>query len=82
MATTLVLSCDGEPLAEASRLPAEASAGAVLLARASPRLVQFYFGRGRRQIVVQDGDARWRGWITGTRRHPQGRLWYLQPAVD
>jgi len=44
--------------------------------------VQFYFGRGRRQIVVLDGDARWRCWITGTRRHPQGRLWYLQPAVD
>jgi hypothetical protein len=85
MENTLVLAGDGQPLAEASlRLPAdEASAGAILRVRQTQRLLEYYFGRGQRQVVLQDGAGlRWWGQIVATRWHPQGRLWYLRRTKE
>ena len=76
-----MLAGDGQSLAEASvQLPAgEASAEATLLVRQPYCLLEYYFGRGQRQVILQDGAGlRWPAQIVATRWHPQGRLWYLQ----
>jgi len=80
---TIVLSSEGELLAEASfSFPAgEASAGPVLLARGPERLVDYYFGSGGRHVIVRDAHGReWPGRIVATRWQPEGRLWYLTAA--
>lgn len=81
METTLVLAGEGQPLAETSlQLPAgEASAGATLLVRQPRCLLEYYFGRGQRQVMLQNGAGqRWPAQIVATRWDPQGRLWYLR----
>jgi len=80
MLTTLVRSCEGELLAEASFLPAEASAGAVLRARQAKRLVDYYFARGGRDVLLGAGEDARRGRIVSTRWRPDGRLWYVAAA--
>ncbi len=83
MTRALVLTSDGEPLAEASlQVPAgEASAWALLRAPRSEGLLHYYFGLGRRQVVLEDGDgSRWGGLILGTRWQADGRVWYLGPG--
>jgi hypothetical protein len=78
--TTIVRSSQGELLAEASVLPAEAPAGAVLRARQVKRLVDYYFARGGRDIVLGAGDDARRGRIVSTRWRPDGRLWFVEAA--
>ena len=78
--TTLVRSGEGELLAEASLLPAEASVGAVLHARQPERLVDYYFARGGRDVLLGAGQGARRGRIVSTRWRPDGRLWYVQAA--
>jgi len=81
MEKTTVLAADGHSLAEASlQLPAgEASAGATLLVRRPQLLLEYFFGRGQRQVILQNGAGlRWPAQIVATRWDPQGRLWYLQ----
>lgn len=78
--TTIVRSSEGELLAEASVLPAEASAGAVLRARQVERLLEYYFARGGRDIVLGAGDGARRGRIVSTRWRPDGRLWFVEAA--
>lgn len=78
--TTIVRSCEGELLAEASLLPAEASAGAVLRALRPARLVDYYFSRGGREVVLEAGEGARRARITTTRWSPEGRLWFVEAA--
>jgi hypothetical protein len=80
MTTTLVCSREGELLAEASFLPAEASAGTVLRSRQAERLVEYYFGRGGRDVVLGAGEDARRGRIVATRWRPDGRLWFVEAA--
>jgi hypothetical protein len=76
--TTIVRSCEGELLAEASLLPVEASAGAVLRSRQAERLVDYYFARGGREVLLGADDEAHRGRIVSTRWQPQGRLWFVE----
>jgi hypothetical protein len=78
--TTIVRSCEGELLAEASFLPAEASAGAVLRSRQAERLVDYYFARGGRDVLLGAGDEARRSRIVSTRWRPEGRLWFVEAA--
>ena len=80
MRTTLVHSCAGELLAEASTGRTEASAGAVLRARQAERLVDYYFARGGRDVLLGAGEDARRGRIVSTRWRPDGRLWFFEAA--
>jgi len=80
MTTTVVRSSEGELLAWASVLSAGASAGAVLRPRQAERLVEYYFARGGRDIVLGAGDDARRGRIVSTRWRPHGRLWFVEAA--
>jgi hypothetical protein len=80
MLHTIVRSCEGELLAEASFLPAEASAGPVLRSRHAERLVDYFFARGGRDVVLDSGDEARRGRIVSTRWQPEGRLWFFAAA--
>ncbi len=69
---------DGALLAEAA--PARPKLQAVPLERVGrvQRLLRYYFGRGGRRVVLLDGHGwRWLGRITGTRWHPNGRVWFI-----
>jgi hypothetical protein len=81
-APTVVLSCEGELLAEAALFyPAgAASAGAILRSLRPQKLTQHYFGRGRRDVVVRRGSDGWQGRIVATRWAPEGREWVVAKA--
>jgi hypothetical protein len=74
-----LLTNEGLPLAEAGVL--DAADGTLLLDVTMPgRLLRYYFGEQRRQVVLTEGGVRIRGCLA-TRWRASHREWRLEAAV-
>jgi hypothetical protein len=51
-------------------------------AEPSHELLTYYFRRGRRYVVIEEGSSQRAGRIVGTHWTPRGRVWLLQAEAS